>query len=149
MLMPNGKVETYSNVHWINNVPPKPTPMELTPKGIDEVGKTKLPDNRLKRRLTAIHENFDLDLGPTLAPGEENSKKRCEASVEPPVSFLKCVYVPAPAPKAAAALGESSAPVPSVASSSAALGELTESESPDTLSNDTLIETSSATPVLT
>ena len=30
ILMPSGKVEVYSNVQWIINVPPKPSPMELT-----------------------------------------------------------------------------------------------------------------------
>ena len=30
MLLLNGKVEIFFNVTWINNVSPKPTPMELT-----------------------------------------------------------------------------------------------------------------------
>ena len=54
MLLPNGKVETFSNVTWINNVPPKLTPMELTPRGMRQTNNVKLLEARTKRRSDAV-----------------------------------------------------------------------------------------------
>ena len=129
--MPNGQVEVYSNVTWINNVPPKPTPMELTPHGAQEVhdnGKTS--EYRLKRRNDALKASS------TSPSGENVPKRRREASIEsvefdliPPVQYVTQVRIPVRAQPSA----------PKVSAPLASAGE--PSESPDTLSDDTLTPT--------
>ena len=130
MLMPSGKVEVYSNVTWIDNIPPKPSPMVLTPHGAAEVNSNeKTPAYRNKRRNDAL----DKELAPsTLVPGERASKRRRETSAEPadfapvpPVQYMTQVRIPVRAQ-----------PAPRVSAPQVSAGE--PSESPDTLSDDTL-----------
>ena len=54
MLLFNGKVETFFNITWINNVSPKPTTVELTPRGMQQVNNVKLLEARSRRRSDAI-----------------------------------------------------------------------------------------------
>ena len=54
MLLPNGNVETISNVTWMNNVTPRSTTMELTPRGVRQANNVKLLEARSKRRSDAI-----------------------------------------------------------------------------------------------
>ena len=106
MLMPNGKVKVFSNVQWINNVPPKPSQMELTPSGVQQANNSSLSETRNKRRNDAIHSS---DIDPTAPstsfPGESASKRRRENSVEAadstvPVTkqYLTAVRIPLAAP---------------------------------------------------
>ena len=80
MLLPNDKVETFSNVTWINNVPPKPISMGLTPRGVQQANNVKLLEARSKRRSDAI--DATQEPASTSVSGERASKRRREPSVE-------------------------------------------------------------------
>lgn len=79
MLLPNSKVEVFSNVHWINNIPPKPSPMELTPSGVQQANNSGLSETRNKRRIDAIN---NVETAPSTSSPGEISKRRREDSVE-------------------------------------------------------------------
>ena len=155
MLIPNSKVEVFSNVQWINNVPPKPTPIELTPSGVQQANNENLSETRNKRRNNAIH---DVDpKASTSSPGESITKRRREDSVEATTvakQYVTTVRVPLATPKTQAVQkptappaqpirvqpprgvrGDLPAPAP-IPSPTTPLGEAP--ESPDTLSNNTL-----------
>lgn len=93
MLMPSDKVEVFSNVHWNNNVPPKPSQMELTPSGVKQANNTSLPETRNKRRNDAI-DNEDSTAPSTSFPGESVPKRRRENSVEATDSTVPVSAVP-------------------------------------------------------
>ena len=107
MLMSNGKVEVFSNVQWINNVPLKPIIMELTPSGVQQANTTSLPETRNKRRNDAI---ADVDPAHSVSfSGESAPKRRRQNSVEVadstvPVAkqYLTAVRIPLAKPTAPA-----------------------------------------------
>ena len=80
MLLFNGKVETFFNVTWINNASPKPTSMELTPRGMQQVNNVKLLEVRSKRRSDAI--DATQEPASIFVSGERAFKRRREPSVE-------------------------------------------------------------------
>ena len=101
ILMPSGKVEVYSNVHWINNVPPKTTPKEHTTYRVQQANNLDLPDTRNKRRSDAINAaqdselTYDSSAPSTSLPGERASKRRRENSVEVAAESVPKQYVTA------------------------------------------------------
>ncbi len=141
ILIPNGKVQVYSNINWIDNVPPKPTLMQINPKGVAEVNNTKTPAYRGKRRNDTVDKATKelYPVAPTSAAGERKSKRVRHSSVEStvdfhsepkkPTEFLSCVRIPVREPNPGPIPGER---VPRE-----------ESVSPDTLSNSTLADGSS------
>ena len=80
MLLPNDKVETFSNVTWINNVPLKPISMKLTPREVQQGNNVKLLEARSKRRSDAI--DATQEPASTSVSGERASKMRREPSIE-------------------------------------------------------------------
>ena len=134
MLMPSGKVEVYSNVTWINHVPPKPTPMGEIKEPSSKLG----PERANKRRNDALDQEMSTTSDPSAsASGGRTPKRRRETSAEladfgpapPPVQYMTQVRIPvraqpAPRPQAPAE----------------------EPESPDTLSDDTLTPAPPAKP---
>ena len=125
MLMSDGSVSVVSNVKWIDNVPPKPTPFALNNNAAD----TNTGAYRKKRRLNEeIQHSEHLPPSSPTVPGERRQRKLATAVEDEANDLLNSIRVPRRTPLE---LADS---------------EPTEGASPATISDDTLTATATPTP---